>query len=112
MNYRKTRVWREYGDDSIIIIHYNIKIAKKPYVSKNFYNLIICLTKSGIRELSNPLYRRSPLRHGRYVKITKKDYDKTPEIFTIMLFNEFFDEKSYKMAIYKSRKRVYNKTPE
>lgn len=52
------------------------------------------------------------LRHRRYVKIAKKDYDKTPKILTLMLFNEKFDEKSYKMAIYKSGERVYNKSPE
>ena len=52
------------------------------------------------------------LRHRRYVKIAKKDYDKKPDILTLMLFNEQFDEKSYKMAIYKSDKRVYNKSPE
>ncbi len=54
----------------------------------------------------------STLRHRRYVKIAKKDYDKKPEILTLMLFNEKFDEKSYKMAIYKSGERVYNKSPE
>ena len=29
-----------------------------------------------------------------------------------MLFNEKFDEKSYKMAIYKSSEKEYNKSPE
>ena len=53
-----------------------------------------------------------PLRHWQYVKISKKDYDKTRDFLILMLFNEIFDEKSYKMAIYKPREKVYNKTPE
>ena len=68
--------------------------------------------KNALSPVSGRYYGQRPLRHWQYVKIAKKDYDKTRDFLILMLFNEIFDEKSYKMAIYKPREKVYNKTPE
>ena len=80
------------------------------YVLKNFYNLIIYLTHF----LQGGFWERKPIfavRHRQCVKIHKKQYDKSAYFFTPILFNEIFDEKSYKMDIYKCREKVYNKIP-
>ena len=45
-------------------------------------------------------------------KMHKKEYDKRGYFFRHILFAEIFDKKSYKMDIYKSARRVYNKCPE
>ena len=42
----------------------------------------------------------------------KKHYDKSAEIFLIILFAEIYDKKSYKMDIYKPSQKVYNENPE
>ena len=44
-------------------------------------------------------------------KIHKNNYDKSLHFFTPILFHEIFAEKSYKMDIYKSTEKVYNKVP-